>query len=131
MRKNQETAVVRARVEMKGTEPMVIRTITVPLKSARLSVSKLAELCSISSRFLSSQRAFVPLDHVSAFSVLDDEVQLGAALLADEPQPGTRIERASCFDPRVGVTHSGREITVDLRAAGLPGGFRKHVIMIW
>lgn len=68
-----------------------------------------------------------PLPPVFPDPAIDDEVQLGASLLAHESQPSSRVEGASCIDSRVGVTHVRREITVNLRAASLSGEFREYI----
>lgn len=58
-------------------------------------------------------------------TMTDDEVQSGAAVLAHESQPGTRVEGAACADPRVGGAHVRGQVEADLRSAGVPGELPK------
>lgn len=54
-------------------------------------------------------------------STPDDEIQSGAAVLADEPQPSSGVEGAACVDTRVGGAYVRGQVQADFRAAGLPG----------
>lgn len=55
----------------------------------------------------------------------DDEVQSGAAVLTDEPQPSPGVEGASCVDTRVGGAYVRRQVEADIRTAGFPGELMK------
>lgn len=60
--------------------------------------------------------------------VTDDEVQSGAAIFADEPEASTGIQGTPGSDPRVGSTHPGWKVQVDLRAARVPGEDRRSLL---
>ena len=65
--------------------------------------------------------AFPPPRSLSLPPMTDDEVQSGAAVLTDEPQPSPGVQGATCVDTRVGGAYVGRQVEADIRTAGLPG----------